>query len=188
MWRPLWSEFWTELTQHVEWFWWSVGLVAAGLAWMVWVGQVNTLTCVRDEARRGVCTLTRVTAWGRSVTEFPVGELLGAEVEVSESSDWTGYRLRLLLERGPLPVATSFDTVTGSGSHSARAAQINAFVADRSARSLTVQDNTWVHQGLCGTGVALLGAVLLALLFRQSVRSALRHRPKPPVARRRKKP
>jgi hypothetical protein len=121
----------------------SVVFVVAGVAIFLLLSATVTLECARPEAGRGRCALTTAGPLGTDMIEILLSEVQRAEVEASASSDGDDtYRVVLQTERGPVPLTSYFSS--GRDDKQARADQINAFLRDPAARSLSVtQDDRW---------------------------------------------
>jgi hypothetical protein len=117
-------------------------VVMAGLVTIVIVGKRADLQCHRIESTQINCQLTSSGLLGTNSISLPAGELRGADIEESQDSEGTTYRVVLLTHSGKLP----FTDIYSSGLQGKReiADQINGFVSNPAPTSLSVQqDYRW---------------------------------------------
>lgn len=144
----------------------------AGLAAILFFGEVAILTCTRLEPLQVVCKLTNSSLLRKRITQIPLGELQGADVQVNEDSDGDTYRVVLITKSDTIPLTS----VYSSGQHGKRkkAEQINAFLANPEQTTLTIrQDDRWMFY-LGGSVSTLVGAgILWGIVFTKSLKTCV---------------
>jgi hypothetical protein len=145
----------------------GVVFLLVGLGVIAFGASLTTLTCERGGATQGSCTLTQQRP-GRSTTRaIALEDLRGAEIESrtsrsrsstsgssrNRSRSSTTYRVVLLTTRGDIPLTGAY-----SSDYEAKQRlvdQLTAFLADGSARTLTLrQDNRAFGYALGGAFAA----------------------------------
>ena len=158
----------------------GVVFLLVGLGVIAFGASLTTLTCVRDGATSGSCTLVQQRP-GRSTTRaIALQDVRGAEIEQntsrsrrsrssgtsSRSRSRTTYRVVLRTTRGDIPLTGGYSSDYGAKQR--QVDQLTSFLADVSARALTLrEDNRAFGYALggafaaAGLLVATVGAVLL---------------------------
>ena len=159
----------------------GVVFLLVGLGVIAFGASLTTLTCERGGATSGSCTLTQQRP-GRSATRaIALQDMRGAEIEQntsrsrrsrssggtsSRSRSSTTYRVVLLTTRGDIPLTGGYSSDYGAKQR--QVDQLTSFLADVSARALTLrEDNRAFGYALggafaaAGLLVATVGAVLL---------------------------
>jgi hypothetical protein len=165
---------------------WRIALALGAVFLLVGLGVIafgaslTTLTCERGGATPGSCTLAQQRP-GRSTTRaIALQDVRGAQIEQSTSrsrrSSSTGnrnrtrssttYRVVLRTTRGDIPLTGAYSS--GYEAKQRQVDQLTAFLADGSARTLTLRDDSRAFgYGLggafaaAGLLVATAGAILL---------------------------
>ena len=133
----------------------------AGLFVIAKIGKLATLTCDRTASTVLECQLSTTGLLDTQTTA--IAQLLGAEVQTSESSDGDTYRLLLKTERGEVPLTEVYSS--GRRGKSRKAALINAFVSNPSQTSLTIQqDDRWFAYPFGGIFVLAGGGIIIGSL------------------------
>ncbi len=137
--------------------------VVAGLAAMVFFGELATLTCQRLEPTQGSCQFVRSGLLGSDETTIPLNQLQSAKVDVIASSKGDTYRVVLLTDGGKVPFTTA--SSSGAEGKQKNADRINAFIGNSGKTSLRVQqDDRWFAYPFGGIFVLLGGGVVLGSL------------------------
>ena len=160
----------------------GVVFLLVGLGVIAFGASLTTLTCVRDGATTGDCTLTQQRP-GRSATRaIALQDVRGAEIEQNtsrsrrsrssnsgtrnRSRSSTTYRVVLRTTRGDVPLTGGYSSDYGAKQR--QVDQLTSFLADSSTRTLTLrEDNRPFGYALggafaaAGLLVATAGAVLL---------------------------
>ncbi len=135
----------------------AVGVVflLVGLGVIAFGASLTTLTCERGGATQGSCTLAQQRP-GRSTTRaIALQDVRGAEIEQntsrsrrsrssssgtrSRSRSRTTYRVVLRTTRGDIPLTGAYSSDYGAKQR--QVDQLTAFVADGSARTLTLRED-----------------------------------------------
>jgi hypothetical protein len=137
--------------------------VVAGLAAIVFGGELATLTCQRLEPTQGSCQFVRSRLLGSDETTIPLNQLQGAKVDVIAFSKRDAYRVVLLTDGGKVPFTTA--SSGGAEEKQKNADRINAFISNSGKTSLRVQqDDRWLAYPFGGIFVLLGGGVVLGSL------------------------
>ncbi|MEB3335875.1 MAG: hypothetical protein VKJ46_00310 [Leptolyngbyaceae bacterium] len=111
----------------------------------VLLASAQTLTCQREEPTQGLCTLKAKQgplSWEKTLQDFPVNQLQGAELESSTRSTSNLYRIVIITKEKALPLTSTF--ASGQENKAEIVDQINAFVNNLEQSSLQVQqDDRW---------------------------------------------
>lgn len=137
--------------------------VVAGLAAMVFFGELATLTCQRLEPTQGSCQFVRSGLLGSDETTIPLNQLQSAKVDVNESSKGDTYRVVLLTDGGKVPFTSAWSS--GAVEKQKNADGINAFIGNPGKTSLRVQqDDRWFAYPFGGIFILLGSGVVLGSL------------------------
>jgi hypothetical protein len=143
-------------------------MLALGVGGYALGAHLNTLTCTRSDGR---CIIERVTLWNTSVSAFPVGELLGAEVSGPKIVAGSNVRpgaaamLKLRTTKG-LVNFMDYATEVKREEMEEQAALISAFAGNPSQQTLRVRRDDRLTGVLIGfipflIGVAIVVATIL---------------------------
>lgn len=142
-------------------------LLGAGLLFMYWLGQVNTLTCRRELQSGMQCHL--VTTWMELVEldDRPLAPLSAAYVDESCDEDGCTYRVLLSTARADLPLIDSYSS--GITDKQLKVDQIQAFLTDANQTELKIKDGGGffiiIPVAFAGAGLWMCITSLIQLYF-----------------------
>jgi hypothetical protein len=136
--------------------------VLGGLLAFWLFGRSAEVACTRLELREVRCEITE-TSLGLTVRRTTVANPQQATIEVNEDSDGDTYRVSLVTARGVVPLT---DVWSSNGAFSQTEAQLNQFLQDPTAKTVSVSQapSPWIYLfPVCFCGVGLF--MILALSF-----------------------
>jgi len=144
-----------------------LGTLLLGMVLTLVLGKLHVLECQRLGSG-GTCQLTARNLFGSGQMQiFPLSDLQGAAVEISEDSEGdTTYRVSLRIHGQNQPLSPVYSS--GFSKKDALAQKINGFVTDSRQPSLSVrQDERFL--GMLVGGICALTALALAAFLGQVV-------------------
>lgn len=138
-----------------------------GLAVMLFLGQMVTLTCVRSQPPPGYCTLRSANMVSARETIIPITDLRGASLDISYGDDGETYRVLLQTSDGSLPMTGYYSS--GFKAKQRAVDQVNSFLMYDTMQTLYVKsdDRIWIaiFSGIfAGCGALVLTLALLKVI------------------------
>jgi hypothetical protein len=157
---------------------WVIALALGAVFLLVGLGvfafgaSLTTLTCERDGETPGNCTLAQQRPGRSTMRAIALEDVRGAEIEQrtsrsrrsrsgsggSRSRSSTTYRVVLLTTRGDIPLTGAYSSDYGAKQR--QVDQLTTFLADGSARTLTLREDNRAFGYAIGGAFAAAGLVV----------------------------
>ncbi len=136
----------------------------AGLAVILFIGNLSALKCDRVAATQIACKLTSANILRQKIVPIEAGQLQGAEVQVNEDSDGDTYRVVLITKSGKIPLTDVYSSGIGT-KYRENVDKINSFIGNPAQESLLIQqDDRWFAYPFGGIFMLVGGGIILGSL------------------------
>ncbi len=150
----------------------GVVFLLIGLGMIAFGASLTTLTCERGGATQGSCTLVQQRPGRSSTRAIALQDVRGAEIEQStsrsrssrsgtggsRSRSSTTYRVVLRTTRGDIPLTSAYSSDYGAKQR--QVDQFTTFLADGSARTLTLREDKRAFGYAMGGAFAAAGLLV----------------------------
>jgi hypothetical protein len=131
--------------------------VVIGLVVVFFFARVTELECSRPEPSTVQCVKESKWLGVVSMSKETIHNVRGAEVDESCDDDGCTYRVRVIADRGSVPLTEYYSS--GWGAKEKTADQINTYVARGGNEALTVSDGSVILGVLIGGVFAVAGLI-----------------------------